>query len=112
MEPGDRRLAEPPAQEHRTPVPLGGEVDETRVEVLHDATELVDRVDAARHARVVALPQPTEREKGQWHFQRYIERLMTNRYLILPTVQDDLHMSWFVFVVRLNDLFEPGESAA
>jgi perosamine synthetase len=39
----------------------------------------------------------------------YIERLMTNRYLILPTVQDDLHMSWFVFVVRLNDLFEPGD---
>src|SRR5205823_13456972 len=32
----------------------------------------------------------------------YIERLMTNRYLILPTVQDDTHMSWFVFVVRLN----------
>jgi perosamine synthetase len=39
----------------------------------------------------------------------YIERLMTNRYLILPTVQDDLHMSWFVFVVRLNDLFEAGD---
>jgi perosamine synthetase len=39
----------------------------------------------------------------------YIDRLMTNRYLILPTVMDDLHMSWFVFVVRLNDLFEPGE---
>lgn len=39
----------------------------------------------------------------------YIERLMTNRYLILPTLQDDTHMSWFVFVVRLNDLFEPGD---
>ncbi|CAA9377818.1 MAG: Aminotransferase, DegT/DnrJ/EryC1/StrS family, partial [uncultured Phycisphaerae bacterium] len=39
----------------------------------------------------------------------YIDRLMTNRYLILPTVMDDLHMSWFVFVVRLNDLFDPGE---
>jgi len=39
---------------------------------------------------------------------RYIERLMTNRYLILPTLLDDTHMSWFVFVVRLNDLFEPG----
>ncbi|MDB5300160.1 MAG: polysaccharide biosynthesis protein [Phycisphaerales bacterium] len=41
--------------------------------------------------------------------QLYIERLMTNRYLILPTLQDDTHMSWFVFVVRLNDLFEPGD---
>jgi perosamine synthetase len=39
----------------------------------------------------------------------YINRLMTNRYLILPTLQDDTHMSWFVFVVRLNDLFEPGD---
>ncbi|HXU22480.1 MAG TPA: DegT/DnrJ/EryC1/StrS family aminotransferase, partial [Tepidiformaceae bacterium] len=39
----------------------------------------------------------------------YIERLMTNRYLILPTLEDDTHMSWFVFVVRLNDLFEPGD---
>ncbi|MDB5289334.1 MAG: polysaccharide biosynthesis protein, partial [Phycisphaerales bacterium] len=41
--------------------------------------------------------------------QLYIERLMTNRYLILPTLQDDTHMSWFVFVVRLNDLFDPGD---
>ncbi|MDB5296209.1 MAG: polysaccharide biosynthesis protein, partial [Phycisphaerales bacterium] len=39
----------------------------------------------------------------------YVDRLMTNRYLILPTVTDDQHASWFVFVVRLNDLFEPGD---
>jgi perosamine synthetase len=39
----------------------------------------------------------------------YMQRLMTNRYLILPTLQDDTHMSWFVFVVRLNDLFEPSD---
>ncbi len=41
--------------------------------------------------------------------QQYIERLMTNRCLILPTLQDDTHVSWFVFVVRLNDLFDPGD---
>jgi perosamine synthetase len=41
--------------------------------------------------------------------QQYIERLMTNRYLILPTIEDVGQMSWFVFVVRLNDLFEPGD---
>ena len=40
---------------------------------------------------------------------QYINRLMTNRYLILPTLQDDTHMSWFVFVVRLNDLFGPSD---
>ena len=39
----------------------------------------------------------------------YIERLMTNRFLILPTLQDETRLSWFVFVVRLNDLFEPGD---
>jgi perosamine synthetase len=37
----------------------------------------------------------------------YIERLMTSRYLILPTIPQDTLMSWFVFVVRLSDLFEP-----
>src|SRR3954453_11239100 len=39
----------------------------------------------------------------------YMERLMTNRYLILPTIGEKDLMSWFVFVVRLNDLFETGE---
>jgi polyphosphate kinase 2 len=28
-----------------------------------------------RHARVVALPAPTEREKSQWYFQRYVPHL-------------------------------------
>jgi perosamine synthetase len=41
--------------------------------------------------------------------QMYMERLMTNKFVILPTLQDDTNMSWFVFVVRLNDLFEPGD---
>ena len=39
----------------------------------------------------------------------YMERLMTSRFLILPTLSDDEQMSWFVFVVRLNDLFEIGD---
>ncbi len=39
--------------------------------------------------------------------QMYMERLLDNRYLILPTITDNDHMSWFVFVVRLNDLFGP-----
>jgi polyphosphate kinase 2 (PPK2 family) len=28
-----------------------------------------------RQCRVVALPAPSEREQGQWYFQRYIEHL-------------------------------------
>src|SRR5205085_3696070 len=39
----------------------------------------------------------------------YMERLMTSRYVTLPTLTDDELMSWFVFVVRLSDLFEPGD---
>ena len=30
-----------------------------------------------RHARVVALPKPTETERGQWYFQRYVAYLPT-----------------------------------
>ena len=39
----------------------------------------------------------------------YMQRLMTNRYLILPTLSEKTNISWFVFAVRLNDLFEPGD---
>jgi polyphosphate kinase 2 len=36
-----------------------------------------------RTARVVALPLPSERERGQWYFQRYIERLPTAGEIVL-----------------------------
>jgi polyphosphate kinase len=36
-----------------------------------------------RSARIVALPQPSEREKTQWYFQRYIERLPAAGELVL-----------------------------
>lgn len=42
-----------------------------------------------RSTRVVALPQPSEREKGQWYFQRYIERLPTAGELVL------MDRSWY-----------------
>ncbi|CAN5133595.1 polyphosphate kinase 2 [soil metagenome] len=42
-----------------------------------------------RSARVVALPQPSEREKGQWYFQRYIERLPTAGEIVL------MDRSWY-----------------
>jgi polyphosphate kinase 2 (PPK2 family) len=28
-----------------------------------------------RVARIVALPAPTDRQRGQWYFQRYVEQL-------------------------------------
>jgi len=42
-----------------------------------------------RSARVVALPTPSEREKGQWYFQRYIEHLPTSGEIVL------MDRSWY-----------------
>jgi polyphosphate kinase 2 len=42
-----------------------------------------------RVARVVALPAPTERERGQWYFQRYIEQLPSAGEIVL------LDRSWY-----------------
>lgn len=42
-----------------------------------------------RSARVVALPTPSERERGQWYFQRYIERLPTTGEIVL------MDRSWY-----------------
>ncbi|CAM5211526.1 hypothetical protein OURE66S_03328 [Oligella ureolytica] len=36
-----------------------------------------------RYARVVALQKPTEREQGQWYFQRYVEHLPTRGEIVL-----------------------------
>lgn len=58
-------------------------------------------------AQMTRLDEILDRRRQVAHW--YIERLMTNRYLILPTLTDEHHMSWFVFVVRLNDLFSPGD---
>ena len=42
-----------------------------------------------RSARVVALPTPSEQEKGQWYFQRYIEHLPTTGEIVL------MDRSWY-----------------
>ncbi|HXR44063.1 MAG TPA: polyphosphate kinase 2 [Pseudolysinimonas sp.] len=42
-----------------------------------------------RSARVVALPTPSERERGQWYFQRYIEHLPTRGEIVL------MDRSWY-----------------
>ena len=36
-----------------------------------------------RYARVVALPAPTERERSQWYFQRYVEHLPAAGEMVL-----------------------------
>jgi len=42
-----------------------------------------------RHVRVVALPKPGKRERGQWYFQRYIEHLPTEGEIVL------MDRSWY-----------------
>jgi polyphosphate kinase 2 len=42
-----------------------------------------------RSARVVALPAPSERERSQWYFQRYIERLPAAGEIVL------MDRSWY-----------------
>jgi polyphosphate kinase 2 len=36
-----------------------------------------------RYARVAALPAPSDKERGQWYFQRYIEHLPTTGEMVL-----------------------------
>jgi polyphosphate kinase 2 len=36
-----------------------------------------------RQARVVALPKPTDREQGQWYFQRYVQHLPAAGEIVL-----------------------------
>jgi polyphosphate kinase len=42
-----------------------------------------------RVARIVALPAPTERQRGQWYFQRYVEHLPARGEIVL------LDRSWY-----------------
>jgi len=58
-------------------------------------------------AQVNRLEEILEKRRIVAH--AYMERLLDCRYLILPTLFDDTHMSWFVFVVRLSDLFDAGD---
>jgi polyphosphate kinase 2 len=58
-----------------------------------------------RTARVVALNKPTEEEKGQWYFQRYVEHLPTAGEIVL------YDRSWYnrAGVERVMGFCEPWE---
>ena len=36
-----------------------------------------------RTCRIEALPKPTDREQGQWYFQRYVEKLPTAGEIVI-----------------------------
>lgn len=58
-----------------------------------------------RGARVVALEKPSETEKGQWYYQRYIKHLPTEGEIVL------FDRSWYnrAGVERVMDFCEPNE---
>lgn len=58
-----------------------------------------------RSARVVALNKPTDEEKGQWFFQRYVKHLPTSGEIVL------YDRSWYnrAGVERVMDFCEPNE---
>ncbi len=45
--------------------------------------DMINQVLNPRHCRVVALPSPNAREKGQWYFQRYMQHLPSKGELVL-----------------------------
>ena len=58
-----------------------------------------------RSARVVALNKPTDEERGQWYFQRYIEHLPTSGEIVL------YDRSWYnrAGVERVMSFCEPSQ---
>ena len=53
------------------------------------AIKRITEYASPRQTRVVALPKPTEREAGQWSFQRYVPHLPSAGELVL------LNRSWY-----------------
>ena len=53
------------------------------------AIKRITEYASPRQTRVVALPKPTERETGQWYFQRYVPHLPSAAELVL------LNRSWY-----------------
>jgi len=60
-----------------------------------------------RSVRIAALPAPSERERGQWYFQRYIEHLPTKGEIVL------FDRSWYnrAGVERVMGFSTPNEQA-
>jgi polyphosphate kinase 2 len=68
-----------------------------------------------RSARVVALPQPTEVQKGQWYFQRYVEHLPNpgeivffdrswyNRAVVEPVMEFCTRKQYKIFMKQVSE---------
>ncbi|WP_299052246.1 polyphosphate kinase 2 [uncultured Polaribacter sp.] len=75
---------------------------------------LTERINP-RHMRIVALPKPTEDEKSQWYFQRYVEqfpkageivffdRSWYNRAVVEPVNNFCTPEEYSIFMNQVND---------
>jgi perosamine synthetase len=79
---------------------LGAWLDHERLGYNYRLSELSAAVGLAQIGRLDELIEARQEVAAA-----YTRRLMANADLILPTVEPDTFMSWFVYVVRLSDRF-------
>jgi perosamine synthetase len=79
---------------------LGSWLDHERLGFNYRMSELNAALGMAQMRRLDQLIEARQRVAAA-----YTRRLMDNTDLMLPTVEPDTFMSWFVYVVRLSDRF-------
>lgn len=79
---------------------LGQPLDHDRLGYNFRMSELHAALGAAQMRRLDELI-----DRRQQVAQLYIERLLDHEHVIVPTIHPRTFMSWFVFVVRLSELF-------
>ena len=79
---------------------LGSRVEHERLGYNYRMSELSAALGASQMRRLDELLDARQRVA-----EAYTRRLMGNADLILPTVEPDTVMGWFVYVVRLSDRF-------
>ena len=79
---------------------LGSWLDHERVGYNYRLSEMSAALGAAQMRRLDELI-----EARQYVAEAYTRRLLGNSDLIVPTVEPETFMSWFVFVTRLSDRF-------
>ncbi len=79
---------------------LGTRIDHERIGFNYRMSEITAALGAAQMKRIDNLI-----EARQHIAESYTRRLMGNSDLMIPTVEPETFMSWFVYVVRLSDRF-------
>jgi perosamine synthetase len=83
---------------------LGSWLSHERLGYNYRISEMQAALGAAQMRRLGSIIEARE-----FVAEAYTRRLAGNTDLILPTIDEDTRMSWFVYVVRLNDRFSGDE---